>query len=61
MFYILKQTAVGLKMKSSQYKAGAHLSDVTSEERRVILNSSHPEMGERRGSARCVESDLLRI
>ena len=30
-------------MKSSQYKAGAHLSEVTSEERQLILNSSENE------------------
>ena len=31
------------RMKSSQYKAGVHLSEVTSEERRLILNSSGNE------------------
>ena len=30
-------------MKSSLYKAGAHLSEVTSEERQLILNSSENE------------------
>ena len=31
------------RMKSSRYKAGAHLNEVTSEERQLIFNSSENE------------------